>query len=736
MNVEPPLPRLAALAGVETRYRDVWGHEREVPDAVIAALLAAMGMPDPATAGELAREMAAARWRRLCAPAVVLPAEEAGRRVPVHLPRAAGAPHLAWRLLDEAGAPREGRLAAAEASLADAADAGAEWGVETRLLPLPDDLAAGYYALHLECGGEAADATLIVAPAQCYLPEGLGAGRRAWGLTTQLYALRSARNWGIGDCSDLGVFTAGAARRGARTLGVNPLHALFAAEPRHVSPYSPSSRLFLYDLYIDPEAAPDFADCAAAQTFLAVPETQSRLAAARQAELVDHAAVAALKREAFALLYRSFRERHLGPGGGARSERGAAFRAFQAAGGAALRDFATFEALHELNLAAGNGFSWREWEVGLQNPRSPEVAAFVAANSERIEHAEYLQWEADRQLGEAARRGAEAGLSLGLYRDLAVGVDPHGAAAWADQELLVPGASLGAPPDLLNMKGQDWGLAPIDPLVLRRRGYAPFIASLRANMRHAGVLRIDHVMALQHVYWVPRGMAPSEGGYIAYPFEDLVRILALESHRQRCAVIGEDLGTVPIGFRERMRDANILSCRVLMFEREADGSFIPPDRYPKLATASAGTHDLATCRGYWMGRDLEWRRALDLYGNAEQRAADGDNRARDRRLLLDALIREGVLPPVIAARLLGEGGPEYAPALVAAVYRYLGKTNARLLLVQIEDAVAELEQVNLPGTIDEHPNWRRKLSLTVEEILGDPAFVRLCAAVDEARAQR
>src|SRR6185312_1196908 len=239
-------------------------------------------------------------------------------------------------------------------------------------------------------------------------------------------ALRSARNWGIGDCSDLGVFAAGAARRGARTLGVNPLHALFAAEPRHVSPYSPSSRLFLNDLYIDPEAVPDFAECAAAQAFLALPETQSRLAAARRAELIDHAAVAALKREVFALLYRSFRERHLGPGGGTRSERGEAFRAFQAAGGSALHDFGTFEALHELNLAAGNGFSWREWELALQNPRSREAAAFAAANSERIEHAEYLQWEADRQLGDAARRGVEGGLSLGIYRDLAVGVDPHG----------------------------------------------------------------------------------------------------------------------------------------------------------------------------------------------------------------------------------------------------------------------------------------------------------------------
>ncbi len=300
----------------------------------------------------------------------------------------------------------------------------------------------------------------------------------------------------------------------------------------------------------------------------------------------------------------------------------------------------------------------------------------------------------------------------------------------------MPGAAIGAPPDLLNLKGQNWGLAPINPLALRRRAYAPFIAALRANMRHAGALRIDHVMALQHLYWVPGGMSAAAGAYVSYPFEDLLRILALESHRHRCAVIGEDLGTVPEGFRERMREANVLSYRVLVFERHADGSFIPPDQYSELSAASVGTHDLATFRGYWTGRDLDWRRRLDLYPTAEHRRVDEENRARERRLLLDALVREGVLPPGAADQFLQPDDTEaHQAGLSEAVHRYLGRSTSRFVLAQIEDAVGELEQANLPGTIDEHPNWRRKLSLSVEEILDDPAFRQLAAALNEARAQ-
>ena len=468
-------------------------------------------------------------------------------------------------------------------------------------------------------------------------------------MTAQLYAMRSAHNWGMGDFGDFGALAELAAERGAAVLGVNPLHALFPAEPRHVSPYSPSTRLFLNPLYLDVTAIPEFSTCAEAQSRAASPEFQSRLMRARAPDQVDHVAVSALKRPFFTLLHRDFAERHLAPGGQAKSERGAAFRRFQEAGGAMLEAYGRFNALHERMWADGK-FSWRDWPGDLHDSRSDAVEAFAAAHPAEIELHHYLEWESDRQLAAAAARGNAAGLEVGLYRDLAVGVDPCGARAWADPTLLADGASVGAPPDLLNLKGQDWGLAPINPMMLHRRAYQPFIAALRANMRHAGVLRIDHAMGLKQLYWVPRGGGPEHGAYVAYPFDDLLGILALECLRNRCAVIGEDLGTVPAGFSRTLNDAAVLSYRVLLFERdEDDGTFLPPSAYERVAAAAFSTHDIATLRGFWLGTDLAWRRRLGHYPSAAIADEDIARRRADRRLLLAALRAEGMISEDIDA---------------------------------------------------------------------------------------
>src|SRR4029077_6055043 len=262
-----------------------------------------------------------------------------------------------------------------------------------------------------------------------------------------------------------------------------------------------------------------------------------------------------------------------------------------------------------------------------------EVAKFARAHARRVGFFQFLQWQADQQLGAAAAAGREEGLGIGLYRDLAVGVNPNGAEAWAAPELVVPGAAIGAPPDLLSRAGQNWGLAPINPLALRRRGFAPVIAALRANMRHAGILRIDHVMSLQRLYWVPSGLPATRGAYVNYPFRELLRLVALESRRQGCAIVGEDLGTVPEGFRERLQEANVLSYRVFVFERRGDGSFVSPMDYPPLAAASAATHDLATLKGFWLGTEIAWRRRLALYPNAAAEANEIEERRRDRQKL-------------------------------------------------------------------------------------------------------
>jgi 4-alpha-glucanotransferase len=363
------------------------------------------------------------------------------------------------------------------------------------------------------------------------------------------------------------------------------------------------------------------------------------------------------------------------------------------------------------------------------------VADFARAQADRVDFFQWLQWQADRQLGAAAKAGQAAGLALGLYRDLAVGVDPHGADAWADQALIAPGAAIGAPPDPLSRAGQNWGLAPINPLQLRRRAFAPLVAALRANMRHAGILRIDHVMGLQRLYCIPTGMPATAGAYVSYPFDDILRLVALESRRQSCAIIGEDLGTVPDGFRERMRAANALSYRVFVFERRGDASFAPPSEYPPLAAASAATHDLATLKGFWLGHDIEWRRRLGIYPDEVAATTEAAERRRDRQLLLEALAAEALLPRERFAEFLIDDTPAYMPELGEAIHVFLARSRARLVLVQLEDAIGEGEQANLPGTSDSHPNWQRRLALQIEEIVAGSVMTRLAGRVGEARRQ-
>ena len=394
-----------------------------------------------------------------------------------------------------------------------------------------------------------------------------------------------------------------------------------------------------------------------------------------------------------------------------------------------------FEALQEHFTGRGHSFSWHAWPAAMRDPRSAEVADFARAHGDRVDFFQWLQWEADRQLASAATAGARSGLALGLYRDLAVGVDPHGADAWTDQELIAPGVTIGAPPDPLSRAGQNWGLAPINPLRLQRRRYGPLVAALRANMRHAGILRIDHVMGLQRLYCIPSGMPPTAGAYVDYRFDDVLRLVALESHRQSCAIIGEDLGTVPDGFRERMRVANALSYRVLVFERRGNASFVAPSEYPPLAAASAATHDLATLKGFWLGQDIGWRQRLGIYPDEAAAASESAERRRDRHLLLEALAAEGLLPRERFGEFLADDAPTYTQELGEAIHVFLARSRARLMLVQIEDVVGEFEQANLPGTTDSHPNWRRRLTERIEGIVAGTDMTRLAEQLNHARRQ-
>lgn len=566
------------------------------------------------------------------------------------------------------------------------------------------DLAAlplGYHEMSVRRAGGDESSTLIVAPVHCYLSQTMR-DARVLAFSTQLYALRSSRNWGVGDFTDLKTLAAVAGRAGAGGLALNPLHELHPSNPQAASPYSPSSRLFVNVLYIDVERVAELSEAPHAQALIAREDFQARLADLRRAELVDYAAAATVKLELLERLYRTFLS---GRRNRPNDRQAQSFRRFTREGGAALERLAVYETLSEIFRARNpDCYGWHTWPTEYRSPASPHVARFAREHRERVDFFIYMQWLARQQLAAAAKVAHRRGIAL--YCDLAVGVEPNGADAWADQQAIVTEAALGAPPDPLNKKGQNWGLAPFSPRALRAHAYQPFIALLRANMQYAGILRIDHVMALQRAFWIPRGAPASEGAYVRYPREELLGILALESVRHACAVVGEDLGTLPEGFRERLQDAHTLSTRVFYFERDWNGSFLPPQRYPRLAAASIGTHDLPTLAGWWIG----------------DRAADED-RFRDRLLLVDALERAGVIDAGGASRLRddasGGGTLAVVSELAVAAHRFLAATPSMLAVVAIEDVLNETGAVNVPGTFDEHPNWRRKRAIMLERIEAD-----------------
>lgn len=708
-----PLVRLAGLYGIETVYTDAYDRRREVPRESLRALLVAMGV-EPFTdrqIGERLRAVERRRAGRLVEPVVVATAE-APIALSLHLPDALPADAaLTWTLQTEDGRALEGRATVDQ--LRPDPDAPGR-----HLLRLRRRLGEGEHRLELLLAGERAEARLIVAPRRCFLPDDLDRDRM-YGLSAQLYGLRSGRDFGIGDFADLAELCRAGARAGASLIGVNPLHALFPAEPRHFSPYSPSNRSFLNPIYIAPDRVPGFRDDQRAAHAAAIE-------AARAGDLVDYPAVARIKRDILEPLFEGFRADHLRTG--QESDLGRAFLAFARESGRPLFLQACFDALHETMLERHGIWSWREWPAAFRDAAGPEVGAFAAGHGERIVFFQWLQWLADRQLGEAQHAARAGGMAVGLYRDLAVGVHPDGAAAWSFPDVAVPGVSIGAPPDQFNRKGQSWGLAPFSPVGLRHHGYQPLLDDLQRNMRHAGAVRIDHVMGLSRLFWVPDGASPAEGAYVRYPLQDLTRLIALASHRERCLVIGEDLGTVAPGFRETMHEAGVLSYRVLWFERDSEGAPQPPASYPERALATVSTHDLPTLQGFVQGRDIAWRSRLEAgEGDGAPDPAALEARRQEVAVLLRALRGAGLLEDDVDPE-----AADFPARLERAVHTWLAAAPSQIMMVQLDDLLGEVEQANLPGTTDEHPNWRRRLPLTVDEIAADPALARLAATMREA----
>jgi glycogen debranching enzyme GlgX/4-alpha-glucanotransferase len=516
---------------------------------------------------------------------------------------------------------------------------------------------------------------LTVAPNACYLPPALLAGECRFGIAAHLYALRSGGDQGIGDFTTLSRLAAEAARAGASVLGLNPLHALFPHDRSRTSPYQPSDRRFLDPIYIDVSGLPGGS------------------AIASPGGPVDYSAVWAAKREVLLSAFRPGEHKAISAG---------------------LRRFATFEA-----IAATLGISdWLHWPAELRHPDNPGVAGFAAQHRESVEFHAFLQDLADQQLAEAAASANRSGLKLGFYRDLAVGAAPDGAEAWSAQNTLMSGVSVGAPPDPFSAGGQVWSLPPPDPVAMRRDGYTAFNELLVANMRHAGALRIDHVMALRRLFVVPDGAGAIDGAYVSYPLTDLLAQVALESQRARCLVVGEDLGTVPEGMSERLAKSNILSYSVLWFERR-DGRIRRPAEWRHLAAACVSTHDLPTLAGWWAGADIAEKRALRLIVDPGAEQA----REVEKRELMALLREENLLADDVDCR-------QPMPAVVAAaIHAFVSGTPSLLALVQADDLAGEIVAVNLPGTDRERPNWRRRLDIDVKALCRTPLAGAILSAM-------
>ncbi|OAN48889.1 4-alpha-glucanotransferase [Magnetospirillum moscoviense] len=712
MSETEMLDRLARFAGIEDGWWDFYGQWRVVPASTKRAFLAAMGLDaaDESQAAATLAQLEDRPWRRWLEPVALFTAGQADPFVTLTVPADLDKVTAGWTLTEEMGVGHSAFVTIDTQEWIDERWVDGEL-VKRWKLRLPELPPPGYHRLSVEIGTETAEMAVIVAPAKGHVPPEVAGGARAWGLATQIYALRTGSDWGVGHYGALAELGQMAGRLGAKTIGVNPLHALFPNCAERYSPYAPSSRRFLNVTYLDIEAIPEFRHCREAKRTFASPGFQATLARVKGYPLVDYAEVARVQRPVLEALYAWFCSEHLAEN----DERAQAFRAFQQTGGAALAQFATFEALHERFLKDGNGW-WRHWPEEFRHPANPAVARFAADNSERVQFYAWLQFEADRQLGAAHQAARDAGATIGLYRDLGVGIAGDGADSWGDQDLLALGLSVGAPPDPLALKGQDWGLLPFNPIALREAAYRPFAEILAANMRHAGALRLDHAMLLQRLYWVPPGVDADQGAYVRYPVDDLFRLVALESARNRCLVIGEDLGTVPDGFRERMDAASLFAYRVMVFEK-TDGRFKRPDEFSPQALAIFATHDLPSILGWWNEADIKARARLNLYPRDGMAAEEQDARAADRRLMVEALAGQGLLPPDFPTS--GPLDAAQGQALTAAGHHYLARSSAALMMVQIEDVLAEDSQMNLPGTVDQHPNWRRRFALDVAGLDGD-----------------
>lgn len=728
---------LAEICGILPEYWDIFGKKHITSVDTKKSVLRAMKISIDSSE-DLISEIHRRKWSLwtgFVAPVHVLSEKAAPLSVPVYIPVREGQESglsIVWSLEDETGRTAQYTIDGAEINVSQQQWIDGIRYIRTNLAIEHNGI--GYYTLHVECrhpekgffgtpGRLQKHSKVIITPDACYIPPELEKGR-AWGLSVNLYAVRSERNWGIGDFSDLKKITEWIGGLQGTLVGINPLHALQNTEPHGISPYSPLSRLYKNFIYLDVEKIPEVKELSDEQKIPISERFREELDIMRRQDIVHYEKVAALKekilRDAFGIFYAKYFSGDTG--------RGNEFRKFVREEGDALESFALFMTLWEQMKKTEKAYSWQEWPERYCALSASEAAALKMEKKKEILFFKYVQWLIDCQLREIAEDAAFPGTGAGLYYDLAIGAVGGGSDAWCYQDVIATGADVGAPPDDFSPDGQKWGFPPLIPDKIKDTGYELFIRTMQKNMKYGRAIRIDHALGMFRLFWIPEGVFPKHGAYVTYPHEDLLRIIALESVRNRTMVIAEDLGTVGANVREVLKRFRMLSYRLFYFERKyPDPEFLPPGKYPEMALCAVTTHDLPTIYGYWKGRDIEVRKALEKYPNEATWRKQVRDRERDKGLILKALKSQSLLPEGIPED--PEMVPEMTPELCLAIYRFLALAPCKFLLVSLDDIIGTLNQQNMPGTVDTHPNWIQKTPSTLEEIMQDERFAGLSSGL-------
>lgn len=725
MSLNDDINFLADKVGLWREYTDsISGKIVPAKKPVQKEMLKILGLPaeNEKQASKSIQKCLEHEWSRVVPPVAVVK-EGVGVEIPLILPMTNRPKVVTWVLVQENLISRTDTVSSEQLRQAEQQTIG-EITYQKFFIRLPSDVPQGYHKLTFLINGETVqtggDMRLIVTPHACYKAPAIQNGGKVWGVPLQLYALQSKNNWGIGDFTDLGAFSKIAENLNMGLVGINPVSALFLDRPENASPYFASSRFYLNPLYVDVTKVPEYTKAKELKEWMATDEFKNLMHKAKKCKTIDYTAVAALKEKAFHYLYDVFMVTHLGE---EPTKRGKEFLIYCEDEGNTLTDFALFHALRVYFHEKGESLLWWRWPKAYRSPKETGSILFAQKNPDKVRFFKYLQFIAHEQFKKAANKYKK--LPLGLYLDLPVGVAQNSVEVWANPKVFLKDVSIGAPPDSFNPKGQSWGISPMNPQELREQAFEPFRKLISEHMQMAGAIRIDHVFMLMRLFWYARNKT---GIYMSYPFDELLGIVALESHRHQCVVIGEDLGTPPPGFHEKMKEYQTLSFRIFRYMRWGK-DYIPPQAYSENCLVTVGTHDMPTLSGFWKGKDLDLALKYGFVKKSAMKRLQAE-RASERLEMMKALEYHHIaFTKEDFEKEEYLNGTVYPSVLPSAICQYLTRANSCIFMISLEDIFEQDNQINLPGTNMQYPNWRFKLPVLFKEMETSPVIMQCAESI-------